>query len=211
MGWPDAYPQLLHDIVLIALRLGLRKGEIIGVNRMQAGTYAKVGGLKIRNWDGPKKVLTFFRPKTNTETAIDLSEFPLMVELFDRYTAGRQDADGLLFRFKGQPIFDITKAYRHALQEARIVKLKKITGEAINFTFHDLRHTATADLLASGMPLEVVATVLGDNYATVYKVYARTLQKGQVKAGMGAYAKYLEAGRENEKGEVLKVVNGGKL
>ncbi|HTB22193.1 MAG TPA: tyrosine-type recombinase/integrase [bacterium] len=184
-------PKTLHDIVFVALRLGMRKGEIIGVPRYSGGIGKKVGGLRVRDYDPKTKVLKFYRSKTDSMTEIDLSGFPDMAEVFARRAKGKTDPNEFLFTRRGKPIFDVCKAYRLAITKAKIEKIDKRTGKVINFTFHDLRHTACVDQLRAGVPLEVVARVLGDDIRTIHKVYARELQQGHMAAGMKLFAQYL--------------------
>jgi integrase len=200
-------PEVLHDIVLFALRLGLRKGEIIGVNRKKDGKDFKVGGLHVRDWDRRSKVLSFYRPKTDSNTSIDLSGFPQMVEILERTVTNKRDPDEFIFKSHGHQIFDIGDAYRRALTFAKIQKLSKITGQPLNFTFHDLRHTACVDMLRVGIHLEVVAHILGDNINTVYKVYANELQEGHVKDAMAQLSKHHDRADKDSIG-TLRVVGG---
>jgi integrase len=183
-------PQILYDVVFIAMRLGLRRGEIIGVNRKSEQGQEKVGGLRVRDLDPKTKVLKFYRPKTDSMTEVDLSGFPQMVEVLERNAKGKNDPADFLFTFRDKPLFGIDKAFRLAVQRAKFSKHDKRTGKDMACHFHDLRKVATVSMLRA-MPLEVVAHVIGDDIRTLHKFYANSLLEGHVKAGMRKFSQSL--------------------
>jgi len=71
-----------------------------------------------------------------------------------------------VIEYGGEPVGSISKGVNGAMERAGIEGVK----------IHDFRHTAAVTMLGAGVPIEMVAQILGhSNLATTYRVYGRFL------------------------------------
>ena len=139
LGHAQATDPLLHDIILLCLYTGLRRGE---VERMQ-----------VMDVDAEARVLHVRDAKGGTSETVDLPEFllPLLTRLTDGIKPG-----GLMF-----------PSSRTGRQQTKISKRFKTLVDALEFnegvtdkrhlvTFHTLRHTYISRLVMQGEDLRTV-------------------------------------------------------
>lgn len=140
-------PEHLRAIVLFALMTGLRKSNILNVQRKQ---------------------IDFC---TNSINVMDnKGNAYLVIPIADKYLAKLKelckgiDEDDYLFKNPATelPYSDIKKAFHSALQKAKIK----------NFRFHDLRHTFATRLVMANVPIVTVQKLLGHKNITTTLRYA---------------------------------------
>ena len=138
---------LLFPIVLLALSIGMRRGEILNL------TWADV--------DLKHRTIRLTRTKNG-----DRRLLPLVGRAFDvveQLAKVRRINCQLLFPglVPGSPV-NFKKAWKTALTRARVE----------NFRFHDLRHSAASELAMSGATPSEIAAVLGHRTLAMVKRYA---------------------------------------
>jgi integrase len=154
----------LGPLVTLAATTGLRQGELLGLRWQDVDTEA--GTLNVRrslarSWEGGWELA---EPKTaRSRRMLNLpaaarSALNRQRELQDAMRAELgttwQDGDGLTFTDElGRPIMgrNVTRAFSGLLETAGLPHIP----------FHGLRHSVATALLAAGVPLRVVADVLG--------------------------------------------------
>lgn len=140
-------------VTLIALRTGMRKGEILG--------------LRWENINLERKQIHLQRTKNNHQRYVPLTD-TLVVAISDWKAENNQPND-LLFpasRIKNSVTsnkpMDIKKGFKNILQSAGIT----------DFRFHDLRHTAASYLAMSGAQTLDIANILGHRTLAMTQRYA---------------------------------------
>lgn len=148
-------------IVIIALKTGMRFGEIINLKWQQApnSNYIDFGNNTI--------VIHQSLSKTQKSRFIPLSEtLRTLLQQIPRFTESE-------FIFwnpeKKRPIRSIRNSFENALTKAEIS----------DFKFHDLRHTFASQLVRSGVDLYVVQKLLGHSNPKMTQRYAH-LQPAQL-------------------------------
>lgn len=199
-------PETLRDIIAVALAYGLRKGEIIGVNRWTGEkkpdgrhVHEKEVGIRLRDFDPETGVLHLRRSKLKkrrTTHQVRVTRIDLVPPIADilRHRAVGKGPDDLLFTHRdGRPLFGFQKAFEHAVEACRF-KLTDEEGTPVTrLAFRDLRVTAASNLLNWGLSTMEVARVLGHtSQDMVEKVYLRHLQprqrleaKAKIEKGLG--------------------------
>ncbi|QKW10554.1 site-specific integrase [Streptomyces sp. NA04227] len=165
----------LHALYELALRTGLRKGELLGLHwedlDLDAGTAAIHRSLQRTHTGG----LTILHTKTRASErrialpteCINSLKIHQERQQEDRQAAGSRWADnGLVFTTPvGRP-FDptnLTRRFRHLLERAGLRVIR----------FHDLRHSTATLLLEQGIDLVVIKELLGHAHIGVTaSVYA---------------------------------------
>lgn len=165
----------LFPAVMVALNTGMRYSELrlqrwnqvdlerrtirVGKSKTEAGT-----GRTIPLNDRATKVLQFWAdqfPKRKAEHFVFPSE---------RYGAGGDDFEPCVYDIDvKQPI----KSWKEAWESAK--ERVKVTVR-----FHDLRHTCVTRMLEGGVPLSVVASILGWSAATTARMAKRYGHIGQI-------------------------------
>jgi integrase len=140
------YPRL-HALALMAMKTGARRGELLGLTWRDMDLAAGVARLgKTKNGDRRTLVLL-----PDVITALT----PFKSTDLDRYVFGS-------VRSKYQSPTSIDSAWRDAVTRAKIK----------NFKFHDLRHCCASYMAQAGVPLNVIAEVLGHRKLDMTKRYA---------------------------------------
>lgn len=129
---PAAGPHL-RPIIIAALDAGMRRGEIL-TQRWEDVDFAR-------------RLLLVTHSKTPEGEA---REIPLTERLFNLLWERREN-EGLIFTFKGKPIYSIKTAWKAALRRAGIRRSR----------FHDLRHTFNSRLIECGIVREVRMSLMG--------------------------------------------------
>lgn len=154
----------LEAIMTIALALGLREGEILGLRWTDvdlekrtlsvAATLHRVkgGGFDLRTPKTEKSRRTLNLPQLATAAL----QSRRLRQLEERLLAGSrwQDTLGLVFTTNvGTPLdaSGVVHRFHHLLQSAGLPRIR----------FHDLRHSAASFLLAQGVPMRTIMEQLG--------------------------------------------------
>jgi integrase len=166
----------LGPAVIVAATTGLRQGELLGLAwqdvDLEAGTLVVRRALA-RAWDGGWELAepkTARSRRTVSLPVVARQAFGRQRGLQDaaRAAVGSawQDRDGLVFTDAvGRPLrgYNVTRTFHDMLRKAGLPSVP----------FHALRHSTATALLASGIPLRVVADVLGHSTIVVTaNVYA---------------------------------------
>lgn len=174
----------LEALYAVALALGLRQGEVLGLSwddiDLAAGTLAVRHTLQRHNGD-----YHLLETKTMRSRRTIALAMPLLAairahrsrQLEERLRAGpvwQNDARNLVFTMEtGGPLYGgaVTRHFQAILERAGLPRQR----------FHDLRHAAASFMLAQGVPLRVVMEVLGHSQiavtANIYAHVAGELQR----------------------------------
>lgn len=143
---PSQYPRL-HALALMAMLTGARKGELLS--------------LKWANVDLDNAVASLGRTKNGERrTLVLLPQVIAALRPFVSSNANRYVFGAVRTRY--QTPATVNKAWAHALKRAEI----------LNFRFHDLRHCCASYLAQAGVPLNVIAEVLGHKRLDMTQRYA---------------------------------------
>jgi integrase len=137
----------LHDVVVLALCTGMRRGEIVG--------------LRWPMVDFTRGFIRLSLTKNGTSRSVPLVE-PALGQLAARHKVRRIDTDRVFPAASGDGEWDLKKAWTTALRKAEI-------GD---FRFHDLRHTAASYLAMNGATTVQLAAILGHKTLAMVKRYA---------------------------------------
>ena len=143
---PSQYPRL-YALVLTALLTGARRGEL--------------AALKWGDVDLDNAVARLGRTKNGERRTLVL--LPQVIAVLRPFVSS--DANRYVFgsvKTRYQTPASIDTAWRHALKRA----------EVKNFRFHDLRHCCASYLAQAGVPLNVIAEVLGHKRLDMTQRYA---------------------------------------
>lgn len=140
---------LMHDLVLVALRTGMRRGELLG--------------LKVCDVDLSRNQVALWQTKTNTPRHTPL--LPGAAEALARNCAGKNSQD-FVFTYRdgaraGRKLSHVHYNWRRAV----------IACGLGDFHFHDLRHTFASDLVMAGAAMTAVSELLGHSTVTMTKRY----------------------------------------
>jgi len=152
----DSDNPYLHTVVVLALSMGARKMEILG--------------LKWKDIDFERKQIILHETKNDERRTLPLQGYAL--SLIQEHAKVRKLGCDYVFPSKKakkdvkgkivyQPI-DIRTAWENALKKAEIE----------DFRFHDLRHSAASYLAMNGASLAEIAAVLGHKTLQMVKRYA---------------------------------------
>ncbi|HEX3822683.1 MAG TPA: site-specific integrase [Candidatus Sulfotelmatobacter sp.] len=134
----------LHDMVLMALDTGMRRGEITS-----------------QLWediDFSQKVLFVTHSKTPEGES---REIPLTERLHKYWLRGRK-ISGLVINFNGRPVRIVKRTWKTALKNAGLRHIR----------FHDLRHTFNTRLMEAGVLQEIRMALMGHSSGSkVHSVY----------------------------------------
>ena len=140
----------LHDVVLLAISTGMRRGEIMGLT-----------------WDAVdlhRRMITLEHTKNGERRAVPLVGAALDM-MRDRARIRRIDTN-LVFpgrrRREGTQPLNIQNAWNAAVSRAGLK----------DFRFHDLRHTAASYLAMNGATLPEIAAILGHKTLNMVQRYA---------------------------------------
>lgn len=149
-------PPHLKPIVLMALKTGLRKSNILLMRWEQI--------------DFKLKCISVPENKGNKFIILPLLE-PLYSTLKEMH---RDDGEGYVFKNPdtGLPYTDIKKAWKNALENANIE----------NFRFHDLRHTVGTRLAEQNIPVNVIKEVLAHSDVRTTMRYVHLTENSKANA-----------------------------
>lgn len=168
--------QQLETVVTVALTLGLRKGELLGLRwrhvDLDAGTLTVATTLQYRRGQGlvesTPKTARSARTVALPQTCVRALEQHRRRQAAARLAAGAAwvDEDYVFTTSVGTPIDpqNLLRSFQRLCETAGIGRRR----------FHALRHSAATLMLAQGVPLAVISNVLGHSgIAITADVYAR--------------------------------------
>lgn len=160
-----------YHAVLLALALGARLGEILGLNWDNIDTDKHTLSIK-KTVVEVKGGLQFDTPKSKASNRTISVAASVLDEIFKRKEASAEsNASPLVFHTRtSEPVSprNMSRAFRCLLRKCKLV----------GFRFHDLRHTHATQLLCNGVDISEVASRLGhDNPAVTLNVYAHFMPK----------------------------------
>jgi integrase len=146
----------IYELILTALRTGMRRGELKALQWSSLDWDAKLIVVRHTLWDGDK---TLDSTKSNRERYI-----PMDAELH-AFLSVRRRHQGFVFTDQmGQPFnsYGLTEGLEEVCKRAGIRRI----------TWHVLRHTFATQLAMKGVPLNVVQTLLGHSTILMTMRYA---------------------------------------
>jgi len=172
--------ELTKNIVIFAINTGMRRGEIFNLTWFDA--------------DLNRNVLNIRKTKTGKDRVIPMNDkVRLMLESMTKtnefvFTSPRTNGR----------LIDVKKGFRKALEDAKIFDLH----------FHDLRHTFATRLADAGVPMSVIAELLGHSDIRMTKRYSHTSDKAKREAvqkltEIETRKQVLSKSMENEKRQVV--------
>ena len=157
----------LKDIVTVALRTGMRRGELLGLTKGEV--------------DFPRKMICLSRTKTGAFREIPM--IPAVEAILKAKAFGKEEGAHLFSRRDGTRYWSNQAAFETARARAGIK----------NFRFHDLRHTYATDLVSAGVEIFTVSKFLGHANVKTTMIYAH-LAPNHRAAEMERYQQYLAVG-----------------
>ncbi len=154
----------LKDVVLVALRTGMRRGELLG--------------LRKKDVDFQKGFIYLERTKSGQHRQIPI--IPEVRAVLSRLAFGLTDEEPLFRNRLGKPYRDLRTPFQNAMARAGIR----------DFRFHDLRHTYASDLVMAGVDIFTVSKLLGHSSVQTTMIYAH-LSPDHHQAEMERYQRYL--------------------
>lgn len=157
-----------RSVVLVALRTGMRRAELLG--------------LRVRDVDFLRSHLSLY--KTKTDSARHIPMLPEVRETLLALSKNLPD-DAFLFRSKWGRVYTpggVKTAWERIRHQ---VGLRDVH-------FHDLRHTFASDCLAAGVPLVVLRDWMGHSSVKTTELYAH-LAEDTYKSSLSALDRHLAA------------------
>lgn len=180
VSWFDAQGRDVDGtIVMVAVYLGLRWGEIAGLARQQVSMLRKTVEVRdVVEEIGASRVLRAY-PKGKNRRIIPIAE-PLLLRLAEHQRLHPCDADGqLLFRRDDVDVADEGKGYGprpESLSRAWARQFAKavaaVDGVPARTAPHDLRHTFASWLVEDGVSLRTVQYLMGHASITTTERYS---------------------------------------
>lgn len=136
----------IRDVVLVALRTGMRSGELAGIRR--------------KDVDFEKGFI--FLEKTKSGEPRQVPMVPEVRAVLARLSLGAGPEDQLFKSQKGKPYKNWRTGFLSAMRQARIEK----------FRFHDLRHTFASDFMMSGGNVFTLSKILGHADISTTMIYS---------------------------------------
>lgn len=154
------YPRLFA-MALMAMKTGARRGELLALTWRDIDLESGIASLG-RTKNGDRRTLVLLPDVVEALAPFQSSDL-------DRYVFGS-------VRSKYQVPTSIDSAWRDAVARARIK----------NFKFHDLRHCCASYMAQAGIPLNVIAEVLGHRKLDMTKRYAHLTTQTKANAMLAA-------------------------
>jgi integrase len=194
----------VYPIVAVAAYTGMRKGEVLALRWVDVDLVAKaisitrnVQETKVREGDTVKMLRSIKKPKTKRglrTIQIDDGLCDLLRQEHDRHlrlVAGvpqgtavdlslvrfRLPKEALCFPAIGASLTSLRSP--HSVYDMFVKRAKKL---GFDMRFHDLRGTHSTILLDKGVGVHVVAKRIGDDPATLLRVYAKRTKKADANA-----------------------------
>ena len=135
----------MMEIVGVALSTGMRRGEILG--------------LKWRDFDFKRRIITLLDTKNGQKREVPMSETVnnAILQIHEH-----PDSPYVFCNQQGKLRADIRQSFSTALKKSDIT----------NLHFHDLRHTFASQLVMSGVDLNTVRELLGHKTITMTLRYS---------------------------------------
>jgi integrase len=154
------YPRL-YAMTLMAMKTGARRGELLALTWRDVDLDSGIATLG-RTKNGDRRTLVLLADVVEALTPFKSSDL-------DRFVFGS-------VRSKYQVPTSIDSAWRDAVDRAKIK----------NFKFHDLRHCCASYMAQAGIPLNVIAEVLGHRKLDMTKRYAHLTTQTKASAMLTA-------------------------
>jgi integrase len=156
---------VLQDVVLVAMRTGMRLGEVLSMKKADIDFNGCFIYLKETKSGEPRAVPMMDQVKgTLAQLAI-----------------GKADADFIFVNRNGDPYKSLRTVFESAVHRAGLK----------DFRFHDLRHTFASDFLRTGGDIYILARILGHSTVSMTERYGH-LTKGHMLSQLSAMEAQLE-------------------
>jgi integrase len=167
----------LEALYLMALLLGLREGEVLGLLitnlDFEKGTVRIDGALQ---WQGGKLIRETVKTEASVRTLplpADLA--PLLKAHLERQLAAFPTNPYVFTSTTGTPLsrYNIYRQFKRLLVKAKLRDMR----------FHDLRHSCATFLIASGVHPRTIMAILGHSQiSTTMNIYGHVLEETQIAA-----------------------------
>ena len=147
---------IMHEMILMALRTGLRQGELRG---LQWEAIDWEHHILIVRHSFCEYTQSLTSPKSNRERHV-----PIADDLFEVLRARRESTGYVFLNGRGRPF----PQYTHLLHLRRVQE----KAELRKIGWHTLRHTFASHLVANGVPIRTVQELLGHSTITMTMRYA---------------------------------------
>lgn len=146
---------ITHEMILMALRTGLRQGEVLGLQWEAIDWENRVLTVRHSFCDYTRSLTS---PKSNRERHV-----PLAHDIYELLRARRSDTGYVFTSQEGRPF----------LKSGHLRILKRVQKKAglRKIGWHTLRHTFATHLVARGAPLRIVQELLGHSSITMTMRY----------------------------------------
>jgi integrase len=178
----ESAPRALQVAAALAARLGLRRGELMGIR--WGDIHAGILHVQRTVTDVPGQPLTVKQPKTLTSTrtiTLDTATIGLLdVWQWELAGAGAMVPDAYIIpNLHGDP----TGQTPNRPGWVSLAWRRHCTAQGVRIRFHDLRHWSATNLLDRGVPLPTVAARLGHaRTSTTVDVYAAAIRGSDQRA-----------------------------
>ena len=185
----DHETEMYRVIFLIAIGVGMRQGEILGLSipKIDFDTNLIDISEQYVGYNEDKKLIhEIADPKT--DNSVRIVDMPNFVSIpLKEYIKNLKITD------KEQHLFvnpKTGKIYDHNALYRRFKKMLKINNINADLTFHDLRHLKGSMMASSGADVVSIAAKLGDTVETVSRTYLHSIDKVQ-KEATDKYTKFV--------------------
>lgn len=155
----EAAPRTLRDLILFALKTGMRQGEILGLRWSDIDP--RTNTIKVTSYKGEDVIVRHVPIFAQTQEVLDRQNRATEFVFTDRH--GQQLTEN-----------STVKSTYHRL-------IKRLGIQGGNFTFHDLRHTFASDYLMMGGTMSALQDILGHRSADTTRRYGH-LSKEHLRA-----------------------------
>ncbi len=143
----------IHDIIILAIETGMRRGEIVNSRDKQALSEYGYACMCWENFNELDSTILLIDTKNDENRTVPLSPKAKQIIL-----SQPRKLSGPIFKIRGD---SVGQAFRRVTNRAGIK----------NFRFHDLRHEATSRLFEKGLQMIEVASITGHRDLASLKRY----------------------------------------
>lgn len=138
------FAKYLKDLVLVALKTGMRRSEIFNVRKADIHLQ--------------ERFIEVTESKTGEGRRVPINES--LLDLLERRLEDPR-SEYLFCNSKGKKLTVLTNAFWNVVEAAGLSQVDAKTGKALCFRFHDLRHTVATRLGMAGTDLKTMMEIMG--------------------------------------------------
>jgi integrase len=138
------FAKYLRDLVLVALKTGMRESEIFNIRK---------GDVHLQ-----ERYIQISESKTGEGRCVPINDS--LRDLLDRRLQDRR-SEYLFCNSRGEKLTVLTNAFWNAVKEAGLIRVDAKIGKSFRFRFHDLRHSVGSRLGMAGKDLKTIMEIMG--------------------------------------------------